>query len=350
MNEGRPGHKAAASVDRRIPDLRRLAGVLLVLIGAFFAWPPAALAQAANDDKLVLGGEYLLASGETLQGHLTIMGGSAVLAPGSRVGQDVAVFGGELHVAGVVAGGLTVFGGSVTLADSAVIRGDLAAFGGALTQEPGAVVQGEAFASPRGLLPQMPRPFPLPEIFPADAGATSGSDAAGLSLLPRILRWQAVTLALSLTLALLAAGLVALLPRRVGTVVAVSARRPLYSAGVGLLTLVLGLLAGGLLLIACGLGLLVWLGLFVALLFGWTAAGTWLGHRLLAWLRVSTPSALAEALVGVFLLTFLARLPFGIGFLVGLAGVSVGLGAVVLTRFGQRSRLSSLSLTHGEAN
>lgn len=329
--------------------MRAFAVALLVLLGTFLIWPSSALAQAPNDDKLVLGGEYVLASGERLRGHLTIMGGSASLAAGSRVEQDVVVFGGQLDIAGTVAGGLTIFGGSVTLADGAVVEGDLAAFGGVLTQESGAVVQGEAFASPRSLLSQVPLPIPLPELSPTDAGAGPGADSAGPSMLVRFLRWQAGTIALSLTLALLAAGLVALLPQRVGTVVAVSARRPLYSAGVGLLTLVLGMLAGGLLLLACGLGLLVWLALGAALLFGWTAAGTWLGHRLFGWLRVSTPSAIAEALVGAFLLTFLARLPLGIGFLIGLVGVSVGLGAVVLTRFGQRPRLLKLSLSHEEA-
>lgn len=348
MNEGRSGRGTAESAARQAFGWHEMAAGLLILLCVFLGWPSTAHAQTPAGDKLVLGGEFVLASGETLRGHLTVTGGRALLAPGSRVEQDVVVFGGELHVAGTVAGGLTIFGGSVTLADAAVIQGDLAAFGGALAQEPGAVVRGEAFASPRSLLPQVPLPRPLPELSPGAADAALAAD--GPSMLARFLRWQAGTFALSLMLALLAAGLVALLPRRVGTVTAVSARRPLYSAGVGLLTLVLGMLAGGLLLIACGLGLLVWLGLCVALLFGWSAAGTLLGHRLLGWLRVSTPSAIAEALVGVFLLTLLARLPFGIGFLVGLAAVSVGLGAVVLTRFGQRPRLMSLRLRPGEAD
>jgi hypothetical protein len=91
-----------------------------------------------------------------------------------------------------------------------------------------------------------------------------------------------------------------------------------------------------LLLIACGLGLLVWLALVAGAVVGWVAAGLWLGQRLLWGLKVRTRSAVGEVVVGVFLLTFLARLPFCIGFLVALVFGSLGLGAVVLTRFGTR--------------
>ena len=325
MNRRQPVRGAARTGAQRSPSWWSVVALLLVLLQALFAWPSTALAQASGDDKLVLSGEYVLASGETLGGHLTVTGGSAVLAAGSRVEQDVVVFGGELRVAGTVVGGLTIFGGSVTLADSAVVEGDLAAFGGTLTQAPGAIVQGDFFASPRNLLSQVPWPLPRSEV------PTAGPES---STLAAFVRWQAGTLGLGLTLALLAVALVVLFPRRVGAVVVVIARRPFYSGGAGLLTLVVGLLAGGLLLIACGLGLLVWLVLLAALLFGWSAAGTWLGHRLLGLLRVRTSSAMTEAVIGVFLLTLLARLPLGIGFLVGLAGISVGLGAVVLTRFG----------------
>ncbi len=331
---------AAGRSARRSRWLWYSVAMLLIVVQAFLASPSTALAQAPSDDKLVLGGEYVLAGGETLRGHLTVTGGSAVLAAGSRVEQDVVVFGGELRVAGTVTGGLTIFGGSVTLVDTAVIEGDLAAFGGTLTQAPGAIVQGEVFANPRSLLSQVPWPLPLSEA------TTTGAES---STLAAFVRWQAGTLLLGLTLALLAAGLVALLPRRIGAVAIVIAHRPLYSLGVGLLTLMLGLLAGGVLLVACGLGVLVWLGLLAALLFGWSAAGTWLGHRLLGLLRVNTPSAITEALVGVFLLTLLARLPLGIGVLVGLVAISLGLGAVVLTRFGRSSRSAWPALAPGGA-
>jgi hypothetical protein len=54
-------------------------------------------------------------------------------------------------------------------------------------------------------------------------------------------------------------------------------------------------------------------------------------------LRVRDTSALGEMVFGVFLITVLARLPWCIGFLVAVIIGSIGLGAVVLTRFGTQS-------------
>ncbi len=339
MNRFEPASGASKSGVRRRSPVRRALAAFIILACAILAWPPAALAQAPSDDKLVLGGEYALADGEVLRGHLTILGGSATLARGSRVEQDVVIFGGELHVAGAVAGSLVIFGGSVTLADSATIENDLTVFGGALARSPRAAVRGQVFVSPDGPLAQTPWSLLLPEGFPPHVKAPRSLDAAKSLLLP-LVRWQVGTLALALIMALLAAALVVFLPKQVGVVATLIAGRPLYSVGVGFLTLLLGLLAGSLLLIACGLGLLVWLALFAAMLFGWSAAGIWLGQRLFGLARIVAPSAIVEALIGVFLLTLLARLPFGVGILVRLAGVSAGLGAVVVTRFGRRSLMA----------
>jgi hypothetical protein len=65
--------------------------------------------------------------------------------------------------------------------------------------------------------------------------------------------------------------------------------------------------------------------------------GLWVGQRLLRALRVQDASSLAEVALGVFLITVLARLPWCIGFLITVIIGSVGLGAVVLTRFGTQS-------------
>jgi hypothetical protein len=54
-------------------------------------------------------------------------------------------------------------------------------------------------------------------------------------------------------------------------------------------------------------------------------------------LRLRQASSLAEVAVGVFLITLLSRLPFCIGFLCWLIFSAIGLGAVVLTRFGTQT-------------
>lgn len=123
-------------------------------------------------------------------------------------------------------------------------------------------------------------------------------------------------------------------PRAMGRIASAAAGQPALTFGVGLLTFVVAVLAGALLLIACCTGLLVWLALAAGLVVGWIAVGLWFGQRLLAVLKVRTRSALVEVGVGVFLITFASRLPLCIGFLISAIVGAIGLGAVVLTRFG----------------
>jgi hypothetical protein len=75
----------------------------------------------------------------------------------------------------------------------------------------------------------------------------------------------------------------------------------------------------------------------VAWLVGWVAVGLWLGQRLLQALNVRNASSIGEVALGVFLITVLTQLPACIGFFISLVIGSMGLGAVVLTRFGTRS-------------
>ncbi len=87
-----------------------------------------------------------------------------------------------------------------------------------------------------------------------------------------------------------------------------AATQPALSFGAGLLTFVVGVLAGTLLLIACCLGVFVWLALLIAIAVGWIAVGLWLGQRLLTALKVRDTSVLVEVALGVFLITVLGRL------------------------------------------
>lgn len=292
--------------------------VVLVLAMVWIAFPSAVSAQTWTGDRFVFGEDFVLRSGETLDGSLTVMGGSAVLEAGSVVTGDVAMLGGRLTVAGTVQGNVVAFGAATSLTESAAIRGDLAAFGGAVQRAPGARVAGEVFGrlQPLGGLPTLP---------------SRGSTTA---VWEQILRWELATLGTGLLLVLL--GVVAMLvaPRHLDRIAGAISQQAALSFAMGLLTFVLAVLAGALLLIACGLGLLVWLLLSAAWLVGWLAMGLWAGRRLLGMLRAGTISACAEMALGVFLITLVGRLPWCIGTLFSAVVGFLGLGAVVLTRFG----------------
>lgn len=294
--------------------------VLLMLVMTV----PLAHAQGWDGDKFVFNEDYVLRADDVLSGNLAVAGGSATLTAGSIVNGDVAVLGGRLVVAGTIRGSVAVFGGTAELTDTAIIEGDLASFGAQVTRAPGAIVRGERFSGFTG--PGAPaKPIEVP---PMDASQPP-------SLLRRYVAWQAGTLGLMLLLVLLGVLAVLIAPTVVERVASAAAAQPAFSFGLGLLTLVLGILAGALLLIACGLGLLVWLALLLALVVGWIAMGLWLGQRLLLALKVRQASALAEVVIGISLITVLSRFPFlCIGSLFGVVVASMGLGAVVQTRFG----------------
>jgi hypothetical protein len=94
------------------------------------------------------------------------------------------------------------------------------------------------------------------------------------------------------------------------------------------------------LLIACGLGLLVWLALLAGSVLGWIGVALWLGQRLLGLVKLHSASAIGEVLAGVVVITLVARLPWCVGWIAWLIFVSWGLGAVVVTRFGTQDALA----------
>lgn len=288
----------------------------LILLLALFAGP-VAYAQAGKGDEFVFNRTYVLRAGETLDGGLTVVSGSATLEPGSLVRQDVAAFGSTLTIAGTVRGNVAAFGGTVRLQGTAIIEGDFAAFGSAVVREPGAIIRGDSIGVERG--PRYSEVSPPPPT---------------RSLLRRAILWQLGTLGWALFMVALGLVAVALAPRGVGRVADAVASEPVLTFGLGLLTFIVAILAGALLLIACGLGLLVWLALGVAILLGWVGVGLWVGRRLLAALRVRSTSPLAEVGAGTLLVTVLARLPWCAGFLFTVIVGCIGLGAVVVTRFG----------------
>ena len=149
--------------------------------------------------------------------------------------------------------------------------------------------------------------------------------------------WPIQALGWSLFMAILAALAVLIAPRNVGRVANTVASEPLMSFIVGLFALAVAGFAGLVLLICCCLGLFVWLAALIAIAVGWIAVGLWVGQSLLYVFKMRDVASFLEAAVGVFLITFLSRLPLCFGGLIGLLIAALGLGAVILTRFGTQA-------------
>lgn len=303
------------------------AAALVLALGALA--PAAAFASGGLPDKIVVGDNYSLQEGETLQGNLVVYGGDVTLEAGSRVTGDVVIVGGSVEASGEIGGDTVVVGGNADLKGTAVVTGDLVTVGGNVNREAGAQVLGQEVSSlgrswfPGGF------EFQMPFVRWIDLGQF------GLAQFIQSFGW-------SLTLGVLALVVLALWPDQTARVGQAALKAPLPAAGMGLLTALAGGVVFTVLVLALCLGLLGWLGLVAAVLFGWIALGSIVGARLAPALNLANASSAVTGALGTFLLTLtveILRLMPCIGPLLALLVASLGLGAVVLTRFGTQMYL-----------
>jgi hypothetical protein len=311
---------------KRLFPALALAALLLALAA------PAALAAPGLPDEIIVGEDYTLAAGQTLNGNLTVYGGNATLGAGSHVTGDVVMVGGNLDASGEIGGNVVMIAGDATLHDSAVVDGDLVTTGGDVQRDPGAVVKGHDINTfgPRS-------PF---NDFMSRAPFGHWLDLAGLGL-SRLLR----SFGWAITMGVLALLVLVFWPDQTARVGQAVMTAPFAAGGMGLLTFIAGGLLFSVLILALCLGFFGWLALGAAALFGWIALGSLAGTRLAAPLRLNNLHPAATGALGTFLLTlvveFLRVIPC-LGALLAMVLASLGLGAVVLTRFGTRAYLRAL--------
>jgi hypothetical protein len=314
--------------------------LLTVLALGLMAFAPAAPpVQGPGGFQVVMGSNYTLGEGETLDGSLLVMGGNAMLAEGSTVQGDIIILGGNLKADGLVKGDVNVIGGLVSLGSTAVIQGDVNTVSANLLREEGARIEGSVnnetnFPFAFGLPGRFQWPL-LPGITPGEIPAPVRFDPA-LSFIGGVLWW----LGRSFIWAFLALLAVMFFPQRVERTAATALDQPFAAGGLGCLTtLVVPLVLILLAITICGIPIaLLGLAAFaLAWALGIIALGMETGKRLAALLNQDWAPSVAAAL-GVFLLTLTIN---GIGALVPCIGWLapftvglIGLGAVLITRFG----------------
>jgi hypothetical protein len=302
-------------------SITRLPFIFLVLASLLFMAGCATI--PSFDDGLVIGNNYRLASGQTLNHDLTVIGGNATLEQDSTVNGDVAVMGGTLRIDGRVNGDVSVMGGSVRLDDNAVVRGSLNQLGGSIDQSQSARVEGQNDFNNRPFGSTTMRTPPVNVNFDPITG-------------PMLAFFRALALA---ALAVLLQLFAPIPMQRVGQT---AQNVPLISGGVGLLTVLVGpalLVIVAITIILLPVSLLGLLLLGVAVVFGWLALGLITGQHL-ARLFKQTWSDPINAGVGTLALSLvasMANLIWCVGWLATLLISAIGLGAVILTRFGTRS-------------
>ena len=298
--------------------------VCLISIGLFWLPQPA---QAAVPDRLVIGGNFTLEDGEILNEDLLVIGGLVTLEDGSTLNGSILMVGGSLETAGQVNGDIIVAGGLLDIAATAVINGDITSAGANLQRDPDAVIEGEIRTEQGEPFIVTPPGVNLPQI-----NTTVAPSFSFLGFILRVFLW-----------ALLAMLLALFLPNHLHNVAHTAITQPIISGGLGLLTavvlpLVLVIIALTILLIPVSLlGILL---LVLAWAFGLIALGTELGNRFAGIFKSQWHPALAAG-AGTFLLILVingieAAIPC-LGLLPKIIVGVLGLGAVLLTRFGMHA-------------
>ncbi|MBA4380229.1 MAG: hypothetical protein C0393_06075, partial [Anaerolinea sp.] len=303
-----------------------------LLLALIFAPIQSASAKGLADGKVIFGDTYTLKSGETLNGDLVVFGGSANIETGAKVEGDAVVIGGSLVVNGEVAGDVAVVGGAVTLGAEAHVRGNLSTVGAMLTRTEGSQVDGEIFNTATSWQDRengAQTPQPTPTVPPS----------VQLNFQPFWSVVNAIGQALALgILAMLVMLFMAPHTQRVGQAIV---GQPVIAGTLGLLTVVLAPLALVLLIITILLipvALVAVIALALAAVFGWIAIGLEIGERFTAAIKQQWHPSLAAGL-GTFLLALVANiigLIACVGWLAPFLVTMLGIGGVIMTRFGAR--------------
>lgn len=313
---------------RKVPPLLKIGSSILLLLAVLLLWlaaPLPALAQGPDGDQFVIGDDFELASGDRLDGDLIVFGGNVTLEEGSTVNGDIVLMGGNLEALGKVTGDISMIGGNATLGETAEVSGDIHLTGGELQRAEGALVTGDvggAFVpfsqDDRDGRVDVPRPRedrnPIWDF---------------LWFLLRAFLWAGLAILVAL-----------FLPQQTTQVARVAAEKPVVTAGLGLLTALvfpLGLILLTLTIIGIPAAVVAVLLLVVIWAYGITSLGTEVGRRLAGWLRQDWAlpvSAGVGTLVLVLVTNGINELVFCIGWLAPLVVGALGIGAVLLTRFG----------------
>jgi hypothetical protein len=313
----------------------KLVSAILLTAILLAAFPITAF--AASSSAAVIGSSYTLESGQTLNEDLFVLGGNVNLKDGSTVTGNVILIGCTAQAAGTINGDLVVLGGTVTLADTFKLNGNLTYAGTVLNRAPGAQITGQInsntttpyFVFPSGTrIPMFNTSFnPFRDIVTRSVGYVLG-----------LILWTLVAMLVAM-----------FLPAHLTRTSETALTQPLLSGGLGILTVIIVPIILVLLAITICLSPVAFLGavaLIVAWVFGLISLGLEVGKRIMTAFRREWHPAITAGLGTLVLMAVLN----GIGFIpcVGwipkvLVGV-VGLGAVLLTQFGRKPYIRSLTV------
>jgi hypothetical protein len=249
----------------------------------------------------------VVTEGEVVCSDLTSFGGSVTIH--GVIKGDVVVFGGNSVIDGVVNGNVTLYGGNLTLQDGAQVNGDIHVCGGVWTGSSDSRLHRNVFSCTKSL-------------------GTLLTSVNGAN----IRFWS------TLVWVILGIVLTSLLPEHVMLVRTTAKSKMGRSFVLGLLSVllapaILAVLVG--LIISIPLAILVSVGLIAAWALGIVAIGWIVGDYIVCSVAPQHSTRLLQVIVGMTALALAGSLP-SVGLWITIGSGLVGLGAVLLSRFGTR--------------
>ncbi|HZU68445.1 MAG TPA: polymer-forming cytoskeletal protein [Ktedonobacteraceae bacterium] len=253
------------------------------------------------------GGTLVINGQEVICSDITSFGG--VITIKGQVRGDVVAFGSSVIIDGIVTGNVDLYGSNAVLHNGSHVHGNILLYGGSFYKDKGALLDG--------------RPIYNSGHF----GWVFGSDDTFSFPFLSILTWVALGLIFTL-----------LLPEHVMLVRTTAANHKGRSFVVGLLTVLIApavLVVLIALILPIPLAIIVALGLIAAWALGTVAVGWLIGEHLVHAIAPQYNRRTLQLLVGLTVLTLAGGLPL-IGWFITVVAGLVGLGAVLLSRFGTR--------------
>jgi len=252
------------------------------------------------------GGTVVIGPGEVSCGNLTSFGGTVEIE--GEVRGNVTAFGGSVIISGVVNGDIRLYGGNVVLRNGSQVYGNIERYGGSEQREKNTRLVGSITDHTRSFWP------------------FSGIGEFSFPLWS-ILAWVALGVIL-----------IKLLPEHVMFVRTTAAAKMRRSMIIGLLSILLApavLVVLIALILPIPLAIILVLGLVAAWALGNVAIGWIVGEHIIRALAPRHNTRLLQVVVGLAALALLGSLPY-IGWLISIGVGLLGLGAVLLSRFGTR--------------
>ncbi len=297
---------------------------VLVSVVLLLAFPVTAFAASYSD--VVIGNNYTLQSGQTLNNDLFVLGGTVTLMSGSTINGNVTLVGGSVQAAGTINGNFTVFGGTLNLANTFILNGNLTTAGTVVTRDPGAQIKGTENTNQNTPTIILPGGTRIPTI---TADVNPFFNLVGFFL--GLFVWVLVAMVVAM-----------FLPNHLNRISQAAISQPLLSGGLGVLTaiivpIILVLLAITICLIP--VSLIGAFALLAAWAFGMIALGLELGKRISTIFKREWHPALSAGLgtlVLMFILNGLAAIVPCVGWIPIVLVSFWVLGAVLLTQFGMK--------------